>query len=401
MLFGFCLGGVARAGAAPAPAESSLARLRLFQVDDVLQLPRPERDAAFATYVLDVRQALADSAYQLAADLATRATSLWPSYRRPKLHLAAALLHQQRWGPSIAAAREARQANDDGLAPPPSAAEGPAAADYWEGLGLYQTQRYDEALPRLRAASEAAPDWAEAARALGQAAFLKSRYADAARAYARAYELDPHIGDVRDLSYYSTALAQSGDLDGGIAAMQAAIRRYPYAPGLHASLGDMLVQEESFTEAYYEYTLELLVHGMRGTFARGALDGVDNVLSNVDRSKPENHELQLFSSGLNSLQQGDAHQAVHTFQHLLQVTRSATPLPRLLLAQAQLEAGDPRAARDELEHYLEIEPDFVPALVLVARTYKYLGDDARARATHQRAKRLFPGYWKLQPNERQ
>jgi tetratricopeptide (TPR) repeat protein len=273
-----------------------------------------------------------------------------------------------------------------------------AAADYWEGVGLYETQRYDEALPRLRAAHRAAPDWAEAARALGQAEFLIRQYKASARAYSRAFEVDPHLGDARDLSYYSAALTESGDLDGGIASIQAAVQRFPYAPGLHASLGDMLVKEKSFAEAYYEYTLELLLHGIRGMFAKGALDGVSNVLAQVDLKKPENHELQLFSIGLNYLQQDQAHEAVHTFQHLLEVSQSATPLTRLLLAEAHLEASDAASARIELERYLASSPDFVPALVLASHAYKFLGENERARAAHQRAKLLFPEYWKLQKN---
>jgi tetratricopeptide (TPR) repeat protein len=390
---------VAPAGAVPAP-DSTAAALRIFQFDDLQHLPDSDRADAYTAYVVALRQALADSAATRAVAMAERATNLWPDRQRPYLHLAAAQLQAKQWGRSIAAARLARQRQQDALPPEPLAWEGAAAADYWEGLGMYQTQRFDEAMPLLRRAHAADPAWAEAARALGQAEFVDGDYAAAKRAYARAYEIDAHIGDVRDLSYYSTAIASSGDLDGGIAAMQAAVRRYPYAPGLHASLGNMLEQEGNLTGSYYEYTMELLVHGLRGRFSTNALESAGEILDRANPGKDADHELQLLSLGMNSLRQGDMHHAVHTFRHLLDISSTPTPLPRLLLAEALLGIGNAAAARDELETYLQSEPDFAPALFLLAQTYTALGDAERAAALRARAKQLFPGFWKFEAEPR-
>ena len=383
------------ARAVPAP-DSTTAALRIFQIDDVQHLPDSDRAEAYTAYVVALRQALADSATAGARAMAERATNLWPDLQRPFLHLAAAQLQAKRWGLSIAAARLARERKPDALPPVPLPWEGEAAADYWEGLGMYQTRRYDEAMPLLRRAHAADPAWAEAACALGEAEFVTGDYAAAKRAYARAYEIDPHIGDARDYSYYATAIASSGDLDGGIAVMQAAVRRFPYAPGLHASLGSMLEQEQDLAEAYYAYTMELLVHGLRGRFAANALQAAGKIL---DRANPENkadHELEVLSRGMNSLRQGDMHHAVHSFRHLLEISRTPTPLPRLLLAEAYLGIGNATAARDELEKYLQTESDFAPALYLLSQAYAALGDREHAAALRARAKELFPGYWKFE-----
>ena len=387
------------AHAVPAP-DTTAAALRILQLDDLGHLPDSDRAEAYTAYVVAVRQALADSATARGQAMAERATNLWPDLQRPYLHLAAVQLQAKQWGPAIAAARLARERKADALPPVPLPWEGEPAADYWEGLGMYQTQRYDEAMPLLRRAHAAAPDWAEAARALGQAEFVTGDYAAAKRAYARAYAADPHIGDARDYSYYATAIASSGDLDGGIAVMQAAVRRFPYAPGLHASLGSMLEQEKSLAEAYYAYTMELLVQGLRGKFSTNALKAAGKIL---DRANPENnadHEIEILSRGMNSLRQGDMHHAVHSFRHLLDISRTPTPLPRLLLAEAYLGTGNATAARDELEKYLQSEPDFVPALLLLSQAYTALGDAERAAALRARAKELFPSYWKFESEPR-
>jgi tetratricopeptide (TPR) repeat protein len=397
-----CIGFLFLASAAravPAP-DSITAALRIFQLDDLQHLPDSDRADAYTAYVVALRQALVDSATARARAMAERATNLWPDLQRPYLHLAAAQLQAKQWGPSIAAARLARERKPDTLPPVPLPWESAVAADYWEGLGMYQTRRYDEAMPLLRRAHAADPRWAEAARALGQAEFVTGDYAAAKRAYARAYEIDPHIGDARDYSYYATAIASSGDLDGGIAVMQAAVRRFPYAPGLHASLGSMLEQEQNLTEAYYAYTMELLVQGLRGRFSSNALQAAGKIL---DRANPENnadHELEILSRGMNSLRQGDMHHAVHSFKHLLEISRTPTPLPRLLLAEAYLGVGNATAARDELEKYLQSEPDFVPALFLLSQAYTSLGDRERAAELRARAKELFPRYWKFETDPR-
>jgi tetratricopeptide (TPR) repeat protein len=384
------------------PRDSVAVTIAILKVDRLEQIPASSRKGAFAEYVAAVRAALDSGAHDRALLLSQRATTFWKDLRRPLLHQAAAQLQSEQWGPAIESARAAAKARKDSMEPPARPDESEAAAACWEGLALYHTQRYDEALPCLRRAAAQAPHWAEAARALGEACFVAGRLDEACDAYARALQIDPRVGTARDLSYYAEARAKRGDLDGAIASMQGALQREPYAPGLHANLANLLRRDGERAEAYYHFTLELLLHGTDGRFALESLRATGDILEEMNKqpNDPERNELLLVSQGLAELRDGKTQLAVSTFQRAARLTRTPTLLPQLLFAEALLCSGNAAASRDQLTRILALDPGFVPALVLLADAQRALGEREQAQATVQRAYALFPTYWKLHPGQR-
>lgn len=384
--------------ATPSHASTTSSSLAIFRVESVRLLSASARETAFGEYVEAVRAALTEGRHEEALQLATRATEFWEELRRPWLHRSAAELELRQWGNSIGSARRARRARDDSMQPPPRPDETRAAASYREGLGLYLTQRYDEALPRLREATEMAPEWAEAWRAYAEALFVSGDARGAAPMYAKALALDPRQGTARDLAYYAEATAEMGDMDSAIAAMQEALRRYPYEPGLNANLGRMFREEGNDVEAYYYFTLELLLHGTAGRFSSQSLNATTDIMTSLpdDPNDPTRHELMQVSQGLSYLREGDAHRAAHFFEHLAGESRSATPVPQILLADAFVRMGEFEKARQHLERILAQEPDFVPALLLLSQALHELGEGEQAHLTRDKAENIFPTYWKLQ-----
>jgi tetratricopeptide (TPR) repeat protein len=370
---------------------------RLLQLESLAGLDKQAASAVFEEYVLAVRAARTTGEQARGRELAERATALFPSFRRPWLHLAAARLALEQFGPAIEAARRAETAQDDGDPPPRLPDESFAGAAYWEGLALYRTQRYDEAIPRLRAATTRDPRWAEAARALGEAEFVAGHAAAALAAYTTAFDLDPHAGTAQDLAYFAEARSDAGDLEGGIAALQEALRRAPYAPGLHAKLGDLLRREGQLTEAYYELVLEPLVQGVQGPFSQSAVNMAEAIFRQVraDTTSVHRREILVVASGFESLDAGDPHRVIHQMAYVLGISRSNSPVPRLALADAYVRNGKAAKAREQLQELLRLQPDFVPALYSLSEVETKLGLPKDAARDLERARSLFPGYWKF------
>jgi tetratricopeptide (TPR) repeat protein len=234
---------------------------------------------------------------------------------------------------------------------------------------------------------------------VGECAFILGDTERAAEAYGNAFQLDAEVGGFRDLSYYADAMASRGDTGTGIAALEAAVRRFPYEPGLHARLAALYRDEGSLTEAYYHYMLEFLVQGARGEFSQLAVREANKLFAEVeaDPDSPARHELLMVSKGMNELRSGHGHEALHALDHVLRITSSSTVVPYLFLADAQLHANQLEQARHTLDQALTLHPDFVPALVKQATVLRALGDDEAAQEMVERAAALFPDYWKLQP----
>jgi tetratricopeptide (TPR) repeat protein len=384
----------AAAETAPAPADSTP---RILEVENLHGLGREVRDALYTGAMRATRAALEAKHFDTAQVLATKSTLLFPERRRPWLHLAAARFRLEKWGPAIEAARQAATARADDLPPPTIPEEGPGGPGYWEGVALYRTQRTADALVRLRAARTAAPDWAEAARALGEAAFVAKRMPEAAQAYDDAVRLGADVMTTRDLGYCAEARAATGDLNGGIAALQEALQRSRFEPGLHGKMGDLLRREGNFAEAYYHFLLELVLHGLEGPFAKPALRLSQETVRNAiaDSLHPARDELRAVSAGFTALQAKRYRVAVHDIGHAVRVTGTATQLPWFLLADAYAQSGDTLRALSELDRILVRDPDFVPALESRAALR---GGEAAAR-DRDRIRALFPKYWKLLQSE--
>jgi len=396
----------AMATAAPAgvpgasKSDAASETVRILGLHSLSSLSKTERIAAWQEYVVAFRSATAAGNEARARELSERATSLWPERSRAWLHLAATRLRLEQWGPAIEAARQADKARPDSDPPAPLPEESQGAAGYWEGLALYKTQRLDEALPRLHASHAAMPLWAEAARALGEAEFVATHPTEAAAAYGAAFDIDPTCGKPQDLAYWAEARVASGDLEGGIASMQEALRRGPFEPGMHAKLGDLLRREERPVDAYYEFVHELLLQGVRSRFSPAALEMSQQIVQSARTLKaddPTRAELEAVSSGLRHLDGGETHQALHHLSLALALTRSASPVPRLLFADALRRDGQSEKARAELQRLLAADPNLVPALQALSEVETKLGHPHEAEAALARARTLFPTYWKLDP----
>src|SRR5262245_59252995 len=85
-------------------------KVRLLGLESLKGVPKAEQASIFEEYLVAYRAAVADHNQARQRELAEHATQLFPEFRRPWCHLAAARLCMEQWGPSIEAARRAETA---------------------------------------------------------------------------------------------------------------------------------------------------------------------------------------------------------------------------------------------------------------------------------------------------
>jgi len=385
------------AGGIPGNTTAGPQAARILQYADPSQFPAALHADVFTEYVTAYRAAFASGNFTHASELAIRATTLLPTLRRPWNHLAAARFKLAEWGPAIEAARTADQTADDPYVPEAAPEETGAGAAYWEGIALYSTQRYDEALARLRAATERAPRWAEAARALAECSFVAGKTGAAAAAYTAAFDLDPALGTSQDLSYFAEARASGGDIDGAVGLLQEALRRAPYEPGLHAKLGDLMRREGAIADAYYEALHEVLLQGVESSFAP-AVVAMQDALVKQARQTPKTaaaHEILLVASAFANFERGEEHKALHQVQTAFASSHTSSPVLLFLFADALFRDGVNEKALNTAGAVIAAHPEFIPAYWLQADVQTKLGRSRDAAATHARIEQAFPGYWRL------
>jgi predicted Zn-dependent protease len=216
------------------------------------------------------------------------------------------------------------------------------------------------------------------------------------------------------LSYFADARATTGDLASAVAAIQEALRRAPYEPGLNAKLGDLMRREGRMSDAYYALIYEVVLHGVESRFARPAMSMQEELLRTANdlhkdhdhterptpatpaaRAEADAHEILAVAKGLRALDAGSTHSAAKLFEHALSGTRSSSPLPYILYADALLRDKQADKAQQTIDLALQAHPDCVPALWVLQDAQRAQGQTAKADATRAKIQSLYPGYWRL------
>jgi Flp pilus assembly protein TadD len=116
--------------------------------------------------------------------------------------------------------------------------------------------RADEVLPLLR---EAAADYPDAHRGVGEELFAQKRYAEAVEeldTFVRMRPMHVNVIDAHELA--GRALAAQGKVDEAIARFRLILKMVPTYAAAHGRLADLYFQQQRFAEAAAEYAVFLV-----------------------------------------------------------------------------------------------------------------------------------------------
>jgi tetratricopeptide (TPR) repeat protein len=305
-----------------------------------------------------------------------------------------------------------------------------AASDYARAVALFQSGRFAEAEPILRAAVAAQPRFPEALQALGAALSAQGRAAEGIEWFDRARALRPSdpgllhnraqalfgLGRWEDAradleralrlkadlhpawNLLGGVLAQLRDSAGAERAYRRALALKPRHPETHYNLG-LCYQEAGRNDdaiACYRKALELrpafaqahnnLANALK---ARGALD--EAMVHYREAMRLDPHLADAFSNlGMALQERGRAEEALPLLERALEL-RPQSPAVLNNLGIAYLERGRPLDAVAAYERALALAPDFHEARTHLGNALAALGEPGRAIACYEAVIAKSPG----------
>ena len=262
----------------------------------------------------------------------------------------------------------------------------PKNAEAHTNLGnvLAALDKHDEAENAYSSAITANPDYADAPFNLGVLMEAQERPGDALEAYARALEISPgHSGAHQGRGNALKALAR---LDEAKSAYEAALERNPALPEARTNLAAVLQELGDFEaaareakrafaadpdllEAEFNYAIALQELGR----FEEAIDAYKDVLSHA----PE-HAASALNIGYGLQQLGRLDEAGHAFEKTIEIDPDFAKA-HVNLADLHLQQGEPQAALEVCDAFLQSHPGQTDLLAFKAVALWDTGEEEQAR----------------------
>ncbi|HEV2859752.1 MAG TPA: tetratricopeptide repeat protein [Pyrinomonadaceae bacterium] len=329
--------------------------------------------------------------FRAARDLLERAHSLAPDAEIARALVAASL----RLGDRDAAARHFKDYAAR-LAGAPESVTGPAARAEL-GAALLEANLAEEATGELAAASQAEPANVETLLLLARAHLARKDVKQAGRTLESAVARG--LQDGRIYAALADVYEAAGYVENAIPAMRLAIERDPKNEAFRVRYGLLLVDTKAPAAAVIrlEEALRELPTSPRLWLALGIAQLAAGKNDDAQSSFARTLELDprsvpaLAYLGTAHAERGSYAEAVRLYERAIAADPKLS-VPYYLAADALLKASDTDAARAEkyLGRAVELDPDFAPSRLALARLYERAGRWAEAAEHLERAVRLDP-----------
>lgn len=254
---------------------------------------------------------------------------------------------------------------------------------------------FDEALKIAQELRARFPDSAVAANLEGGAYAALGQVAQARESFETVLRIEPQFHQAR--TNLAVLKVRDGDIEGAEAEYRSVLENDPgYAQALLGMAGVARQrQDKAATRTWLEKAVAANPEMPQPSFAladdhlaAGETAAALEVLTDLAGHQPDNPQVL---ARLGSVQEraGEPDAAVATYRRLLEVSGSADA--RLLLARAELAAGDAAAARRDLEAALEARPDHLPTVEALFRLVSQAEGPQETLAYAERLRQRYPG----------
>lgn len=209
---------------------------------------------------------------------------------------------------------------------------------------------------------------------------------------ARAQKiLHPHTAE--EFLTLSAAELKLGELSAAEKTARDGMRKHPESQGFHLALADVLVARNKPADAFYELEWEVMRAGAASPSGKTAAEKMGDLLKNA--RGPGADEMRRVAEATIATS-GDAEKGLSLIRAVY-AERGDIFVLRLLVAEAESEAGHRAKAIPIFRALIKEDPRFVPGYVDLAKALRADGKPAEADALLAKAKKIDPDSWALAP----
>ncbi|HVO29325.1 MAG TPA: tetratricopeptide repeat protein [bacterium] len=191
----------------------------------------------------------------------------------------------------------------------------------------------------------------------------------------------------------SNAQLQLGKFADAEKTARAGLLKHPDSQGFHLLLGEIYAGREKPADAFYEYQWEILRAGGAAPSGKTAADKIGDLLQNARGTGAD--EMRKVAEAIVATRT-DPPTALKLLGQVYD-ERGGIFVLRLLLAEANVEAGNASKAESLYRGLISDDERFVPAYVELANLLKGQGKTKEADSLVKKAKEIDPDSWALAP----
>jgi len=262
------------------------------------------------------------------------------------------------------------------------------------GLVLGKVAQAEEAINK---AIEMSPADAQLHYTRARVMLRAGKWDEVTEALNTAFRLDEKLAQPVDYLVRASCAQREGSYDQAQKVLEEGLSRYPTAPGLHCSLGQVYLAKNQPAEAFYHFQYEIMLSGPKSSYTDEARDQIEIMTALLDREKdPANYlKVAYGAAALMNMNPEGYEKAVENIKKGLRANGDDCLPLQVLLGNAYVGLGKFDEAIKAFEAALRIDPFFVPAYVDLGDIYEKLGKRDKALEQYGRALTLDKHNWRV------
>ena len=322
------------------------------------------------------------------------ARSLFPTEKQAGVNFAQACISKGNFEAAANILKEAAKQSNSYFAPGPNP---DARLNFLLAQASLVLNKIDDAKAAIEKAITADPADAQNHYTKAQIMMRAQKWDEVSKSSVLAFKLNPKLAQPVDYLVRASCHQREGEFDQAQKVIEDALSRYPTAPGLHYSLGQVFQGKRQAAPAFYQYQYEIMLTGPQSSYTNDAKDQIEIMTALLTKEKnPDNYlKVAYGAAALMNMKPGSYEKAIENIKKGLRANGDNCLPLQALLGHAYMGLGKYEDAAKAFEAALFVDSFFVPAYVDLGDMYQKLDKKDKAFEQYGKAMTLDKLNWRV------